>query len=1411
MCSESFQNEKKLKQHHSKSHSKSISKKFTCRICSAQFNTFYGLRKHKKESHMEMSRTKYSHSEVDMSEYSEDPNLLKEIETVKHFLTDEKFESSNKTVYNFRMKEFSITFLKDKMRFIYDELHCSVKINLAFGFVLQNIQDDSTFQYFYPANNNTVFETPKVLSDERDLHKILNSLEKNDLFEDLVRQRPDTKWKLHCLINVTFFLYHLTDIPLGCHQVQLPSILIQNRLVKCFVSDSRNRPFDDNLCMFRAVAYHLYGESEYQQQYVTLFEKFINITKQSTESFPGVEMGQLEVLEKIIECNIQLYSIYYEENVLLGELTRRSSKKYEKLINLVQYDNHICWTSDINQLLKKFRCDNCNQFFNRTFNLERHIKTCDELIKHRYPNGPYLLRTTIFDKLTELDISFDESLRLYSNLVVFDFESITVHDETLSDSYSVSWVGKHVPISVSMTSNLLSDAIFLCDPDPMRLTRSFLDKLLELSQQSSIQMRSMFESVFNDLDEKLNLITETLPENQPIDQIEVTSIPFLEAEANLEISEDDEIDYDVKIRNSELRKLSQIKEEVSKYCDDLPVFGFNSSRYDLNLIKEFLLKILLNERNCSPAVIRRSNSFIGMNFLGLQFLDILNFLGGSVSLDKFLKAYGMEEQKGFFPYEWFNSSEKLSYPSLPPINSFFSKLKNCNVLGKDFDDYQSLLDIGISEDVAQKKLKLRCQPKTAEENYEDLKIVWNTNGMQTFQDFLRYYNNKDVVPTLKALQKMVQFYHDRKVDMLNLGLTLPNLANRILHSSTSTKFFPFTKEDAHYDTYLRSWLTGGPSIIFTRYAKVDTTFIGRSQNICKAIVGIDASQLYPYSMTKSMPSGSYTKWEWSDSTEKFHPRRNTKSFFELMVTSYLQGTRPDCSIQTQFTHGKQKQFGPFFVDGYCAHCQTVFEAMGCFYHFHGCQDRTVRENTLEEGMKRRERTVRRCHYLEQQGLSVIEIWECQWREWTHTNQFGIRDFLRIHFPYCPPLSRNRLLQKILDGTLFGVVDCELQVPPHLETKFEKFPPIFKNCEVSRNDIGEHMMKFAEENDLLRKPRKMLISSMKLERGPVITPLLIFYLNEGVIINRIHFFLQYTAKTCFKPFVQSVVEARRQGDLNSQSTVVAETMKLIGNSSYGYQIMDRTRHTKTKYAIGPSVSKLVNNKFFKSFNELDDKIFEIDLQNSTVHHKEPLIVGFFILQYAKLTMLELVYNFFDRFCDPEKFEFLEMDTDSLYIAMSEKSIREIIKPNMKEVWNLLRSSDCKDTFQADNVGNFFPRECCTSHNKHDQRTPGLFKEEFRCTEMVALCSKTYCCFNEPHKNVKISCKGLNQCSLINDNPLEKYKSVLFDQEQIVTVNRGFRTVNSEKICTYEMRKKGLSYFYPKRIVDHDGIHTKPLKL
>ena len=237
------------------------------------------------------------------------------------------------------------------------------------------------------------------------------------------------------------------------------------------------------------------------------------------------------------------------------------------------------------------------------------------------------------------------------------------------------------------------------------------------------------------------------------------------------------------------------------------------------------------------------------------------------------------------------------------------------------------------------------------------------------------------------------------------------------------------------------------------------------------------------------------------------------------------------------------------------------------------------------------------------------------------------DYMKTTNPCQKPISENKLIEDIKSSLKFGVVDCSIEVPERLRDKFGEFSLIFKNQEVSLEDIGPHLKDFAHEHNLLKKLRRMLMSSFYRQRGPVITPLLQFYLEKGLVLNQVYWFIQYTAGKCFESFVNSVVEARREGDKNTSSSVVAGTMKLIGNSSYGYQIMDRSKHSKTQYVVGAEVDKLLNEWNFKNLNVLPSALHEVEMVNSEVNHKETIIVGFFILQFAKLTMLQLLYNLF----------------------------------------------------------------------------------------------------------------------------------------------------------------------------------------
>ena len=162
-----------------------------------------------------------------------------------------------------------------------------------------------------------------------------------------------------------------------------------------------------------------------------------------------------------------------------------------------------------------------------------------------------------------------------------------------------------------------------------------------------------------------------------------------------------------------------------------------------------------------------------------------------------------------------------------------------------------------------------------------------------------------------------------------------------------------------------------------------------------------------------------------------------------------------------------------------------------------------------------------------------------------------------------------------------------------------------------------MKNFAGEKILLSQPRKMLKSSFTLQKGTPITPLLFFYLQLGLDCTKVQRFVEYTPKKCFNSFVESAVEAKCQSDENPNSSVVRETMKLLVNGSFGYQIMDRSQHTVTKYLSDKTTAAAEYRKPFKKADHMDNSLYEVELADALIEHQEPIIVGFFTFQCPNL--------------------------------------------------------------------------------------------------------------------------------------------------------------------------------------------------
>ena len=134
----------------------------------------------------------------------EDHSLREELESCKHYLTDTEMENGRHSVFNFAMSYFDNSLLNDKLDYVFKELKCAAKVNLAIEFVLKNIEDGMC-RYSYAHENNTVNERSKPLCTQAEMTNLKDRMQKMDIVDNCTRERANTKWKFYKLTYLTIF------------------------------------------------------------------------------------------------------------------------------------------------------------------------------------------------------------------------------------------------------------------------------------------------------------------------------------------------------------------------------------------------------------------------------------------------------------------------------------------------------------------------------------------------------------------------------------------------------------------------------------------------------------------------------------------------------------------------------------------------------------------------------------------------------------------------------------------------------------------------------------------------------------------------------------------------------------------------------------------------------------------------------------------------------------------------------------------------------------------------------------------------------------------------------------------------------------------------------------------------------
>ena len=667
--------------------------------------------------------------------------------------------------------------------------------------------------------------------------------------------------------------------------------------------------------------------------------------------------------------------------------------------------------------------------------------------------------------------------------------------------------------------------------------------------------------------------------------------------------------------------------EIVKWFRQVPVLGFNSGHYDLKLIRQHFIPLLAQDPGTFAA--EKNGRIMFINTPKFKFLDVLNYLGPGITYEKWVKTYGATLAKSWLPYEWLDSPDKLDFPGLPPYMAWYSKLKGEYVL-------------------------------TLKE-YDDCHRIFKERGMQTFGDWLEYYNNLDVAPFLEALQKMKEFYTSLGIDIFKDAVSLPGVSEKYILRKTLQPRWGYKPPELYSpnkEAYamLKAAVVGGPSLVFTRKHVAGETRIRSHQyedaKVCRRILGYDANSLYPSTMMKEMPCG------------------------------------------------------PGFVKSY----DNPEAYARVFPQF---------------------------------------LWTQEW---------------------------------------FGFAEVDIEVPEELWPEFEEFPPLFINRGVPDSAVPQHMHDYLQQSGRKRFPeQKKLLGVMSAKKILLYAPLLAWYLNQGLKLTAVYRTIDYEPREIFSWFVNEVANNRRKGDAEKDKALLAEVFKLLGNSAYGKFIEAVERHTNTIYTCDEEeVDKSLRSARFKTLEEIGPA-YKVELRKSKITIDRPFQVGIVVYQLAKLRMLQFYYEFLDFYLDRRDFELIQMDTDSMYFALSHEKLEDAIRPGYET------------QFEEE-------KKRWLAWNKWSNREPGLFKLEKEATSGIALCSKCYHMEDQATGKAKVSSKGVNKRQ--NEMRRERFERALAGDRDVV-VNRGFR-MRDGAMYTYEQRKLGLSAYYDKRWVLPDGIHTEPLE-
>ena len=1221
------------------------------------------------------------------------------------------------------------------------------KLLFSFGYVTEKPDGDEYLIKLYQPSQQYFYDKPKSITNKKDMNRLITKINAGNIIYKLTQKFPDTKTRLIGVYSMAVKVIRL-DYPIGS-KVQLPEyIKISNNIIG--LENTEN-----NLCFWACIAL---AEGARKDRYITKSKELFNTFYKTKfkDDYEGFDLvNELDAYEAFnTKYAINILSYYEDQSI---EYVRKSEFNADRTpIYLNLYLDHFSYIPNLEKLAKMYICNRCSAKFDNNYKLERHIETCkleqeDTFVK--YPQIYEMKRNVIVELCDWFDVNCDFK---YDYLIAFDLEAMLqkIHG-CRKENEKLTFVTKHIPVSASIATNVcgFEKEYFILSTNPDNIAVLMFEYFDKIVEKSTVLMMDKMKAL-----------------------IEKVSKHYKESEKEKWL------------------------ETIVSYCSNIPIVGFNSGFYDINLLSSygFINEILKRDQN--PFVIKNGTRYKVIKTKQFTFLDQMNYCAAGTTLRSFVEAYDIGEKKGHFPYEWFDSYEKLDYLiSDLKIEDFNSSLKNTTMSPDDFN-----------------QLMQTCK---------SLDLIY-------VKDLLKWYNNLDVGPLLKACLKQKEFYYTFELDMYKDGFTLPGLSENILFQFAQQGFKEYLKQEpdvntGHYfypkdiDAKIESYKSQDRKagrLLDNYIAKDEVMELLRKQRfVCYYCW--NKGTVYNWSLdrincSKGHTSGNcviacfncnrqrkdtlLTKFYRKKALIRFansHPMINlidekNKRVFYKIKNNIVGGP----SIVYHRYHEKNK-----------TKINRVHYSLDTKQWYHNNDGKNVSKivgydaNALYLYCLEQEQLCGKLEWIptkeeykieyEDETKDLNETEKKQYESERHLNikSQKIQDEINgLSFGY----SQSTWLKYL--ETFFGLIELDIEVPEDKYEYFGEMPPIFKNIEYCEEEGGEYMKKVIMGiRDEFTTSRK-LIASLKATRILIKSARLKWLLEKGAVVTKLYGVIPAEQGKPFKQFADWVSDERRKGDRDTRYAIIAEAAKTVGNSAYGRTGMNKNNFKKVKFCTEKQFNRAKNNYFFCDAEEYNG-VYEVSSRSRTVQQNMPIQVAFSVLDDAKLRMLEFYYDCVDKYIERIDYQYMYMDTDSAYMALTD-DFENLVKPELRNEFEKDRNT-------------WFPRTDTDENKAYDKRKPGLFKTEHEGDGMIALCSKTYYTWGSKDK---FSSKGVQNER--NNTILKKdeYQRCLVDEKTIDCQNKGFRYI-AGTMKTYEQDKIGLTPIYVKGIVMDDGIHIRPLNI